>query len=438
MAAQTQELTGTPETAHLDCIHCGLCLSACPTYLQLGMEADSPRGRIYLIQAMKEGRVSAVSLNFQQHMLLCLECRACETACPSGVRFSSMMDEARIEMRSHRQLSIFGRLAHWIVYRKVFPSRKIMHLGFRALRLYQRGGLQRLVRASGILRLLPSRIARMEALLPVIPPSPKLGLPEAPSPGSRRKALLFRGCIMPELFGPVHQATVRVLQRNGISIGMPMAQVCCGALHLHDGDRDAALQLARQNIAAFEKDREAVIVVNAAGCGAMLKEYGELLADDPIFAQRALDFSRRVRDVCEYLDSIPIHRMMERVNLKVAYDDPCHLLHAQGIKSAPRNLLRTIPGLQLVELRDADHCCGSAGIYNILQPEMSARILDEKIANIIRSGAEVIASGNPGCILQIQAGLDARNLPIQAVHPIELLDRAYRLKFTEYLKSAKS
>jgi glycolate oxidase iron-sulfur subunit len=402
------------------------------------MEADSPRGRIYLIQAMKEGHVSAASLNFQQHMLLCLECRTCETACPSGVRFSSMMDEARIEMRSRRQFSIFGRLAHWIVYRKAFPSRKIMHFGFRALRLYQRGGLQRLVRASGILRLLPSRIARMEALLPVIPPSPKLRLPEAPSPGSRRKALLFRGCIMPELFGPVHQATVRVLQRNGISIGLPVGQVCCGALHLHDGDRDAARQLARQNIAAFERNREAVIVVNAAGCGAMLKEYGELLADDPVFAQRALDFSRRVRDVCEYLDSIPIHRMMERVDLKVAYDDPCHLLHAQGIKSAPRNLLRTIPGLQLVELRDADHCCGSAGIYNILQPEMSARILEGKIANIIRSGAEVIASGNPGCILQIQAGLDARNLPIQVVHPIELLDRAYRLKFTEYLKSANS
>ena len=216
MAAQMQTRTAAPETAHLDCIHCGLCLSACPTYLQLGMEADSPRGRIYLIQAMKEGHVSAASLNFQQHMLLCLECRACETACPSGVRFSSMMDEARIEMRSRRQLSIFGRLAHWIVYRKVFPSRKIMHLGFRALRLYQRSGLQRLVRASGILRLLPSSIARMEALLPVIPPSPKLGLPEAPSPGSLRKALLFRGCIMPELFGPVHQATVRVLQRNGI------------------------------------------------------------------------------------------------------------------------------------------------------------------------------------------------------------------------------
>jgi glycolate oxidase iron-sulfur subunit len=223
----------------------------------------------------------------------------------------------------------------------------------------------------------------------------------------------------------VHEATVRVLRRNGISVGLPSRQTCCGALHLHDGDLETARQLARKNIAAFEREGAETIVVNAAGCGVMLKEYGDLLASDPLYAQRALQFSRRVQDISEYLDAVGIDRNMERCDWKVAYDDPCHLLHGQGIKAAPRNLLRAIPGLQLIELRDADRCCGSAGIYNILQPEMSERILDEKIANIMLSGAQIVASGNPGCLLQIQAGLRARDLPVRTMHPIELLDQAY-------------
>lgn len=237
---------------------------------------------------------------------------------------------------------------------------------------------------------------------------------------------MFEGCIMPELFGAVHEATVRVLQRNGFAVELPPHQTCCGALHLHDGDIETARRLARTNIAAFETAGAAAVVVNAAGCGAMLKEYDKLLADDPAFAERAQAFSRRVYDICEFLNAIAINNDMERLNLKVAYDDPCHLLHAQGIRAAPRNLLRVIPGLQLVELEGADRCCGSAGIYNITQPGMSARILNEKIAHIIGSGAEVVASGNPGCMLQIQAGLRAKNLPTRVVHPIELLDQAYQ------------
>jgi glycolate oxidase iron-sulfur subunit len=438
MSAQQQAQNEAREIAHLDCIHCGICLSTCPTYLQLGNEADSPRGRIYLINAMKEGRVTVGSPNFQRHMQLCLECRACETACPSGVRFSAMMNEARAEIWKSRRPSTAEIFVRRLIFQTVFPSRHLMHFCFRMLRLYQRSGIRRLVQASGVLRLFPGRLARMEALLPEVPRSPRYTLPEFAPIKGRDRALVFQGCIMPELFGPVQEAMVRVLERNGVSIGLPARQTCCGALHLHDGDLETARQLARRNIAAFEKDSSAAIIVNAAGCGAILKEYDALLADDPIYAGRAQAFSRRVRDISEYLDALGIDRRMERLNLKVTYDDPCHLVHAQGIKAAPRNLLRIIPGLQLVELRDADRCCGSAGIYNITQPEMSARILDEKIASIIRTGAQAVASGNPGCLLQIQAGLRAKHLPIRAVHPIELLDQAYQHKIAKYTKHTKT
>lgn len=422
------------ETVHLDCIHCGICLSACPTYLHLSNEADSPRGRILLINAMQEGRLDTASANFQRHMQLCLECRACETACPSGVHFSSMMDAARIEIHKIQKPSAAAAFLRWLILQRIFPSRHLMHIGFRILRLYQRSGIRKLVRESGVLKLFPARLALMEALLPDIPRSSRYSSVLDSSTAGSGRVSLFEGCIMPELFGPVHEATIRVLRRQGLSVGMPRHQTCCGALHLHMGDLETTRRLARSNIEAFEKEGAGVIVVNAAGCGAILKEYGALLADDPAFAPRARAFSRRVRDISEFLDALGIERPMERVELKVTYDDPCHLLHGQGVKAAPRNLLRAIPGIQLVELRDADRCCGSAGIYNITQPEMAARILDEKIGNIIRSGAQVVASGNPGCLLQLRAGLRAKNLPTRVVHPIELLDQAYQSKTTNGAK----
>jgi glycolate oxidase iron-sulfur subunit len=425
------------ETAHLDCIHCGICLSACPTYLQLGSEADSPRGRILLINAMQEGRVNAASANFRRHMQLCLECRACETACPSGVRFSTMMDIARIEIQKHSRPSAAVSIARWFVLQQVFLSRPLLRACFFLLRLYQGSGIRKLVQASGILRLFPRRLAQMEALLSDIPASAHYDLIEESAPAEANRALLFEGCIMPELFGPVHEATLRVLKYQGISVGLPARQACCGAVHLHAGDLETTRRLARRNIEAFGVEGDAPIIVNAAGCGAMLKEYHELLADDPAYAERAHAFSARVRDISEFLDAIGIDGAMERLDMKVTYDDPCHLLHAQGIKAAPRNLLRSIPGIQFVELRESDRCCGSAGIYNITQPEMAGRILDEKIANIIRSGAQVVASGNPGCLLQIRAGLRSKNLSMRVLHPIELLDQAYSAKNPEYFKAGR-
>jgi glycolate oxidase iron-sulfur subunit len=414
------------ETANLDCIHCGLCLSVCPTYIQLGSEVDSPRGRIYLIKAMQEGRVSPSSATFGRHMELCLECRACESACPSGVKFSVMMNDARDAIRKATPLPPLQQLGRRLIFRTLLPSRFLLGVLFRLLRFYQVSGLQRLVRASGLLDLLPKRLGEMEKLLPEVPRRPGYRLPPRAAAGGRARAALFEGCVMPELFGPVHEATVRVLERNGVAVCLPRTQTCCGALHLHAGERDLARDLARRNIAAFEADGADAVVTNAAGCGAMLKEYGHLLADDPAYGERARVFSRRVRDVSELLDELGIDRTMGRLGVKATYDDPCHLLHGQGIKAAPRRLLNSIPGLELVELAEADRCCGSAGIYNLTHPEMSARILADKIANIARSGAEVVATGNPGCLMQIRQGLREKGLAIEAVHPIELLDRAYR------------
>jgi len=426
MKTRADTLHAKTEAGNLDCIHCGLCLAVCPTYLQLGNEADSPRGRIYLIDALKEGRLAPSSLNFHKHMHLCLECRACETACPSGVRFSIMMNDTRAMIREQRRLSALERVVRRIVFTWAMSNRRFLRLGFGALRLYQISGLQWLARSSGVLRFFSATLATMESLLPVIPKRPSYSLPEQVTGNGRLSVSFFEGCIMPELFGPTHEATLRVLERNGVAVCLPSRQTCCGALHIHEGEMEKALELARKNIDAFEADGADFIVNNAAGCGAMLKEYGHLLKDDAAYAERASAFSHRVKDISEFLDMLGISGEMGRLELKVTYDDPCHLLHAQGIRSAPRNLLRRIPGIEFVEMPDSDRCCGSAGIYNIMQPELAGPILAEKIANIERTGAQVVATGNPGCLLQIRAGLRARMLPVRVVHPIELLDEAYR------------
>ncbi len=426
MSSRADTLEIKPESGNLDCIHCGLCLAVCPTYLKLGNEADSPRGRIYLIDALEEGRVLPSSENFHRHMHLCLECRACETACPSGVRFSIMMNDARARIRRERRFSPVERAFRYIVFRKAMSSRWFLRIGFSALRLYQVSGLQRLVRASGVLRFFSATLATMDSLLPLVPKRWTLSLPERVRGNGRLSVSFFEGCIMPELFGPTHAATLRVLEKNGVAVCMPRRQTCCGALHLHEGEMEGALDLARKNVDAFEADGADFVVTNAAGCGAMLKEYGQLLKDDPGYAERASAFSHRVKDISEFLDMLGISGAMGRLDLKVTYDDPCHLLHAQGIRAAPRSLLQRIPGIELTEMADSDRCCGSAGIYNIIQPALASQILADKINSIRQTGAQVVATGNPGCLLQIEAGLRARKLPIKVVHPIELLDEAYR------------
>ena len=412
------------------CIHCGLCLDKCPTYRTLGTEMDSPRGRVYLIKAVDEGRLG-MTPNFIEHMYLCLDCRACETACPSHVEFGDLMERARGQIERGAPRPLAGRLLRWLVFRGLFPHPRRLRGLFRLLRLYQRSGLQRLLHAAGVFNLLPARLKDMEAMLPEMPLRPfSRSVPEY-LPGQEpatRTVGFFAGCVMDGLFVDVHDATARVLQANGCGVRTPRAQVCCGALHMHAGDRKQAKALARRNIAVFERLEVDAVVNNAAGCGAQLKSYGELLADDPRFAERAHRFSERVQDVSECLAQEPLRGPLGAVPKRVAYDDPCHLLHAQQIRQQPRDLLQQIPGLELVAVTDADFCCGAAGIYNITHQEMSRRILERKMEHLAAAEPDVIATGNPGCMMQLRTGARLCGLKAPVVHPVELLAAAYEAR----------
>ena len=410
------------------CVHCGLCLASCPTYVELGTEADSPRGRIHLMRALEEGTLEPTG-EVIAHLDGCLACRACETACPSHVQFGDLMEKARGQIERHIPRPWPERLLRRFVFQELFPHPRRLELLFAGLRWYQRLGVQALVRRLDLLDLFPGLLKRMEAMLPEVLPRPFTRSVPATLPGTppvTRRVGFFSGCIMNLLFTEVHHASARVLQANGCTLWIPAQQVCCGALHMHAGEREQARQLARRNIAVFEQQDVDAIVNNAAGCGAQLKSYGELLAEDPEFAARAQRFSAKVQDISECLAQEPLRGPLGPVPQRVAYDDPCHLLHAQRIRQQPRELLQCIPDLQLVPLTDADFCCGAAGIYNITQHEVSLRILARKMEHIAAAQPDVIATGNPGCMMQLRTGVQQANLHIPVVHPIELLDASYQ------------
>ena len=417
------------------CVHCGFCLNACPTYLDLGLETDSPRGRIALMRALDDGRIDWTP-RVQQHFDQCLQCRACETACPSKVPYGRLMEATRAEAFAQQRWPRRRRLLWRIVMRGVFPSPRRLRLAGYCLKLYQRLGLQTLVRKSGLLRRLAPGLADVEALSPDVRArfydnrEAERVVPTAPL---RARAALLTGCMMPLAYPETHRATVRVFARNGVAVRAPREQVCCGALHAHGGDVEAARELARKNISAFlPEDGEPpdAILINAAGCGSHLKEYGHLLRNDPAWAARAADFASRVRDVHEYLVEIGFEPPAGELNRAVTYQDSCHLSHAQDVRKAPRQLLRAIPGLQLHEMRAPDRCCGSAGIYSIMQADISQRVLAEKMEDVLASGAQQICTANPGCMLQLDAGIarhdDSGALSARTAHAIELLDESYR------------
>ncbi len=410
----------------LDCVHCGFCLPTCPTYLVLGNEMDNPRGRIYLIRAASEGKIG-ISDSFVQHMNLCLLCRACETACPSGVKFGFLMEAARGQMdRRYQYPPADRRLRDFILHN--FTDLGRLGTITRFLRFYQRSGLQGLVRASGILHLF-GRLGRMEGLLPAIPERRlREELPEVtPAKGERRgRAGLLTGCVQRFFLPQVNSATARVLSENGYEVVVPRDQACCGSLAVHEGEREPAKAMARGIIDVFDRARVDVVVVNAAGCGSVMKEYWELLRTDPAYAQRAEAFSKKVRDVSQVLAQVPLNGRTRALQQTVTYHDACHLAHGQRVRQEPRSILKAIPGLRLVELKESDFCCGSAGVYNLLYPDLAQQFLDRKIERIKETGADVVASGNPGCTLQIEKGLKERGLNIRVVHPVELLDWAYR------------
>jgi glycolate oxidase iron-sulfur subunit len=407
------------------CVHCGLCLAYCPTFSELGTEMDSPRGRIFLIKSLAEGRMT-LGDSTARHLSLCLDCRACETVCPAGVPYGRLIEAAKAEIEQRRPGALPRRLFRWLNFGLLLGHPRLLALAASALRFYQASGLQRLARKSGLLRLLPGTLPAWEALLPVVPArsarlprlTPAVGLPRA-------RVALLTGCVQQVVFAEHNRATARVLARNGCDVVVPETDGCCGALNAHGGDHARALAMARSTIDAFEATRADVVVVNTSGCGAHMKAYGHLLGDDPAYAERAKRFAASVRDLAEFLAREPLRGPLAPVPLTCTYHDPCHVVHGQKIKSEPRQLLAQIPGLQLVELTESDWCCGSAGIYNLTQPEMATRLLHRKVSHVLATGAEVVVTANPGCILQIQAGLGAHGANVRVMHLVEVLDRAY-------------
>lgn len=416
-----------PETEKiLDCVHCGFCLPTCPTYLVLGNEMDSPRGRIYLMRSAAEGRIG-IGESFARHMSLCLVCRACETACPSGVQFGSLMEATRGQVQRQYSPSLSNRIFRRLVL-DTFTSRTRLKLLLAPLRAYQRLGIQRLVRGIGILKLL-GRLGAMEAFMPALP-DPALGesFPELiPAVGVRRgRVALLLGCAQHAFFPDVNHATARVLARNGFEVVAPRTQGCCGSLYVHEGERERGKALARNAVDVFEAAGADFVAINAAGCGSAMKEYGELLREDPQYGKRAAALSGTVRDVSEILAEAGLVQGLHPLPIRVAYHDACHLAHGQRVRTQPRSLLAAIPDLELVSLREADFCCGSAGIYNLLHPDVAKEFLDRKLDRLTETGAQFVVAGNPGCLLQIAAGLRARKMPMRAAHTIELLDWSYR------------
>jgi glycolate oxidase iron-sulfur subunit len=398
----------------LDCVHCGMCLPACPTYRETGREQSSPRGRIYLMRGVAEGRIELGDL-MRDEAHLCLGCRACETVCPSGVQYGAMVERTREEVRRAGLREDWLARAERALLRHVVPHRKRLRLAFDLLALAQRLHLDR-----AAARLLPDHLTAARALLPRVPPRHLRRTPPAllRARGECRGRVGFLiGCVMPELFPATNAATLRVLAHNGFDVVVPPSQGCCGALQAHAGDGDTAHALARRNLAAFA-DVE-IVVTNSAGCGAALRDAGHWLHAE------GAPLAAKARDVSEWLDEVGLRPPAGRIDARVCYDDPCHLVHGQKVSAAPRRLLAAIPGIQLVPHADPGACCGAAGTYNLTQPAMSRAVLERKLDSLAAADPDFVATGNPGCLMQLRAGMAARGMRAQAVHPIDLLDRAY-------------
>jgi glycolate oxidase iron-sulfur subunit len=406
------------------CVHCGLCLNHCPTYRLWGMEADSPRGRIRQMALVDQGRLE-LGEAFVTHMDRCLDCRACETACPSGVEYGKLVEAARAQIEQKYKRPRATRLARRWVYQGLLPHPRRIAAVARVLRFYQRSGLQAIARRTGLLGLLG--LAGKDALLPPIDGEfffSRLGK-TYPAQGPRRaRVAFFAGCVAQVTFTALNDATIRVLQANGCEVVVPAGQVCCGALAAHAGVRDAARDVARTNIEVFQREEFDAVVTNAAGCGATLKEYGQLLGESDAGHERAEEFSGRVQDVTEFLAELGLVAPLVAVPLRVTLQDSCHLIHGQKIREAPRKLIRAVPGVEMVEMALADQCCGSAGVYNVTQPEASMALLKEKMECARATGAQAIVTANPGCILQLRAGAQMYGTGQEVLHVVELLARA--------------
>jgi len=430
MNSSLANVLAAEEEKLLACVHCGLCLEACPTYVATGDENDSPRGRIYLMRAVQEGRLAHTSATFERHIDRCLGCRACESACPAGVEYGRLLEAARQNILITRRG--FGYSLLRFVLKRIWPHPVLLRTAFACARFFRDSGLARLLRKSG----LPGDVSpRLEFALRLLEGSQRNGSAIDGQRGVRVRAagevktsaLLFKGCVNEGLFSRVNDATVRVLAVNGCRVESPSDQVCCGALHAHAGDLEGARKLARRNVEAFgENEANRPIVTNAGGCGAMLASYSHLLSDDEKYAGRARAFSARVRDVGQQLEAIGFRNGASIGSGRTTYDTSCHLLHGQQGADASLQMLWAIPDLNFALLEGSDVCCGGAGVYNLMEPELSEQVLAEKLDGIERAGAEVLATGNAGCQMQIAAGAQMAGIKLKVCHPVELLDESYR------------
>lgn len=414
------------------CVRCGLCLQSCPTYTQFGREPSSPRGRIALIRGVAEGRLSVDAPGFLLQMDECLGCLACQAVCPSGVDYGHLLEAGRAQAKAIKPTSRLTQVIEWVVYNYLFMNMGLFRLFARSMWLYQRLGVRAVVQRLGLLDLLG--LAETEKLLPAINDTflfaqgqrfAATATTNGTAPQLKRVALLT-GCVQSVAFAQVHEATIRTLQANGCEVLLPAGQQCCGALHAHGGDFGQAKVLARQNIDSLEAVNPDIVVINAAGCSHHLKEYAHLLKDDPLYAERARRLVAKARDITELLAELGPVGPRRPLPWRVTYQEPCHLAHGQKVVSQPRQVLAAIPGLELIEMKDSAMCCGSAGTYNITQPEMARQLQTAKLDNAAATGATIIASANTGCMIQLEAGLKDRGEPTQVRHIVEILDAAYQ------------
>lgn len=425
-----------PYQRFLDCVHCGLCTSSCPTYVETGDENDSPRGRIHLMRAVVDERLPLTD-KVRHHLELCLDCRSCETSCPSGVQYGRLLEPFKVDMHnlatapSESAASTTSTKPDWFhrwILHGLFPSRTRTKWALKPARLMQQLKIDRLLNFTRLTRLLPERLQRMQRQLPTLKPSGPSLPQHLPAIGTRQATVgLFVGCVADAMFRHIHWATVRVLQQNGCDVVIPTQQTCCGAIHYHSAAAEPAAKLMEQNVAAFDVSALDAVIVNVAGCGAMLKDYNHIAEEITSPIAGNLDgFVESIQDINEFLVKLPIQTPTGRIEATVVYQDACHLQHAQKIKQQPRQILNMIPGLTLVDCDESELCCGAAGSYNLTQPEMSDRLGNRKLDHLLQSNPDIIASANAGCSLQLQALLKERGLNIPVVHPIELLDISYQ------------
>ncbi|HZC83600.1 MAG TPA: heterodisulfide reductase-related iron-sulfur binding cluster, partial [Rubrobacter sp.] len=406
-----------------DCVHCGFCLPTCPTYVLFGEEMDSPRGRIYL---MNKG-LTEESMNdtMVRHFDLCLGCMACVTACPSGVQYDKLIEATRAQVERRYERAPEDKAFREMIF-KFFPYRSRLRLAAGPLRLYQRFGLDKKLKKAGVMSRLPARMRAMEALMPTLGKEEKVPEQTSPSGEKRKRVGVLTGCVQQVFFSQINSATVRVLAAEGCEVVAPKNQGCCGALSTHAGREEESLRFARKTIDTFEKENLDNVVVNAAGCGSTMKDYAYLLRDDPEYAERAQAFSDKVKDVSEFLQELGTVAERHPLPITAAYHDACHLGHAQGVRQQPRQVLKEIPGMEIKEIQEAEVCCGSAGIYNMIEPEPAAELGERKANNILKTGAQLIITSNPGCTLQLQASLKKLGHDIPIAHPAAVLDASIR------------